>query len=147
MAKNIRDSLTAPTVVEVARGIASRVAPRDGVAQAHAIRQWIDERFRFTRDPLGVELLETPAFHLNRIRDYGFVQGDCDDAATISAALGMAIGIPATLHAVAFFRKDAPFAHVYTVLHPDNGPAVEMDITHQAGKKRPPISRHITRRV
>lgn len=147
MAQNIRDSLRDPAVVEVARGIIARVAPRDCEGQARAIRAWTDKRFRFVRDPLGVELLETPSFHLARIKKYGFVQGDCDDAATITAALGMAVGIPATLHAVAFFKPDAPFAHVYTVLHPTPGQPVEQDITHEAGKKRPPISRHISRRV
>jgi transglutaminase-like putative cysteine protease len=149
MAHNIRESLRSPSVVETARGIIAGVAPRDCVAQARAIRAWVDKRFRFVRDPLGVELLEAPSFHLSRIRDFGFVQGDCDDAATITAALGMAVGIPATLHAVAFFKPDAPFAHVFTVLHPTPGPkeGVEMDITHQAGKKRPPISREILRRV
>lgn len=151
MAHNIRASLKDPAVVETARGIVARVEPRDCVAQARAIRAWTDKRFRFVRDPLGVELLETPAFHLARIRELGFVQGDCDDAATITAALGMAIGIPAMLHAVAFFDPGAPFAHVYTVLYPTNGTGatveVEQDITHLAGKQRPPVSRRITRRV
>jgi transglutaminase-like putative cysteine protease len=147
MAANIRASLKDPAVVEVARGIIAGVAPRDCVGQARAIRAWVDRRFRFVRDPLGVELLETPAFHLSRIKQYGFVQGDCDDAATLTAALGMAVGLPATLHAVAFFERDAPFAHVFTLLHPPGAAPVEQDITHQAGKKRPPISRELTRRV
>lgn len=147
MAANIRSALRDPAVVEVARGIIAKVTPRDCEGQARAIRAWVDARFRFVRDPLGVELLESPAFHLSRIKAYGFVQGDCDDAATITAALGMAVGIPAVLHAVAFFTPDAPFAHVFTVLHPSPGAPVEMDITHQAGKQRPPVSRRITRKV
>lgn len=147
MAKNIRDGMSVPLVVETARQIISSVKPRDCVAQAKAIRAWVDKRFRFVRDPLGVELLETPGFHLSRIQRDGYVQGDCDDAATLCAALGMAVGLPATLHAIAFFTKDAPFAHVFTVLHPPGAAPVEMDITHEAGKKRPPVSRELTRRV
>lgn len=147
MADNIRSSLTDPRVVETARGIIATVTPRDCVGQARAIRAWVDRRFRFVRDPLGVELLETPALLLSRIDRDGSVQGDCDDAATLTAALGMAVGIAASLHAVAFFTKVAPYAHVYTVLHPEPGGPVEMDITHVAGKKRPPISRHLTRKV
>lgn len=147
MASNIRASLKDPAVVEVARGIIANVPPRDCIAQARAVRAWTDKRFRFVRDPLGVELLETPAFLLSRIKQYGFVQGDCDDAATLTAALGMAVGLPASLHAVAFFDKAAPFAHVFTLLHPPGAAPVEQDITHQAGKKRPPISRELTRRV
>lgn len=147
MADNIRASLSDPRIVETARAIIRSVPPRDCVAQARAIRAWVAARFRFVRDPLGVELLETPAFLLSRIERDGVVQGDCDDAATLTAALGMAVGIRATLHAVAFFTKSAPFAHVFTVLHPEPGAPVEMDITHVAGKKRPPISRHLTRKV
>lgn len=147
MASNIRASLTDHRVVERARAIIAGVAPRDCVGQAVAIRAWVDRRFRFVRDPLGVELLETPAFLLARIERDGSVQGDCDDAATVAAALGMAVGIRATLHAVAFFSSAAPFAHVYAVLHPEPGAPVEMDITHQAGKRRPPVSRRLTRKV
>jgi transglutaminase-like putative cysteine protease len=149
MAENIRNGIKTPDVVEVARGIVAHVPPRDCVGQALAIRKWVADRFRFVRDPLGVELIETPAFHLSRIKDWGFVQGDCDDAATITAALGEAVGIPASLVAVAFFKKNAPFAHVYTVLYPSPGPkgGIEMDITHPAGMKRPPVSRTLTRRV
>jgi transglutaminase-like putative cysteine protease len=143
MARNVRASLLDPAVVEPARAIVHGVAPRDCVAQAREIRRWVDKRFRFVRDPLGVELLETPAFHLARIRDYGFVQGDCDDAATITAALGMAIGIPASLHAVAF-APGAGFSHVFTMLHPPGAAPVEMDVTHVAGTPKPPIFRSIS---
>jgi transglutaminase-like putative cysteine protease len=147
MSRNVRKSLVDPAVVETARAVIAKVTPRDCVGQARAIRAWVDARFRFVRDPLGVELLESPAFHLSRIQRDGFVQGDCDDAATLTAALGLSVGIPARFVAVAFFTPDAPFAHVFTELLPPGAAPVEMDLTHPAGAPRPPISRRLVRRV
>lgn len=147
MVVNIRDSLRDPAVIETARGIIRQVTPRDCVAQAAAIRAWVDRHFLYVPDPLGVELLETPATHLAHIKKDGKVQGDCDDAATLAAALGEAVGLRATLHALAYVSKSAPYQHVVAFLHPPHAPAMDMDITHPKGAPHAPVSRELVIKV
>lgn len=143
MAANVRSSRAQPLVWETAKRIVAGVPERDEIGQAMAIRRWVDTHLVFVKDPLGVELLETPSYLLGKIRDHGFVQGDCDDAASLTAALGTAIGLPAKFVAVGF-GPDQPFSHVFTVLYPINverkaRAVVEMDVTR-------PVDRPFMRR-
>lgn len=148
MRKNIRESLKAPIVWETAKAIVAGVGPRDEVNQAAAIRKWVAAKFRFVKDPIGVELLETPTYLLGKVKAQGYVQGDCDDAATISCALLMSIGIPCRLAAVAFGDKSAGYSHVFAVADPrdrfGNKSVVEFDVTRPAGLQRAAFSRHLT---
>ncbi len=95
------------------------------------LREWIDGRFVFLADPHGVELLRTPDFLLNTIREQGFARGDCDDAATLAAALGLAAGLPARFVLISF-GTHLPFSHVYAALYSECMGWVEMDITKPA---------------
>lgn len=141
----VNRSLTVPLVVETANGIAALVPPRDYVGIAKAIRSWMTQRFRFVRDPLGVELLRDPVYQLNQLSTLGYISGDCDDAAVLGAALAKSVGIGARFVAVSF-QPGAPLVHVYTVLtgRMDGGigslgPGIDLDVTRPAQARARPV--------
>lgn len=80
-----------------------------------AIRAFLSDRMRFRPDPPGAEVVYHPLDLLDDIRRDGVAYGDCDDAAALGAALGVAAG-----HLVRFrvvgFSKEGPFAHVWAEL-------------------------------
>ncbi len=143
----VRDAARTRDIIETARSIVRYVGPRDYFAQAQRLREWLAAHLRFTRDPKGVELLQTPAHMLTEIRKQSYVIGDCDDAATLSAALATAIGFPCYIEAVAFFSKSAPYQHVYTLVQVDRSTLVDMDTTRPARNLPPEVSRRLTVRV
>lgn len=77
-----------------------------------AIRRWLVQRWRFVRDPPGVELLKSPRVLLREWAAGGYMSGDCDDAAIMGAAVALAAGFPVRF-VVLGFRERGPFAHVY----------------------------------
>lgn len=144
MRKIVNDSLASPTVRETAVGLVRDTAQRDRLAQARAIRRFLQDRMRFLSDPLGVELLHTPEYLLKEIGRRGIIQADCDDAAILGAALAKNIGIPAYFRALAFWdAKRTPYQHVYTLLQTPQG-VLDLDTTRPAPMPRPPIGRALT---
>lgn len=111
--KNLRQSAR---LVSAANSIIASVPPRDTLAQVRAIYDFTNRYFRYVNDPVGVELLRDPDTQIGEIQRNGFIQGDCDEAATLTAALGEANGIPARFRALAFYAKNAPYTHVVTDL-------------------------------
>lgn len=77
---------------------------RDWIGQIHALHAFVRDSIRYLRDPVGVERVATPEDTL----DIG--QGDCDDKATLLAALLESIGHPSRFVALAF--DGGPFSHV-----------------------------------
>jgi transglutaminase-like putative cysteine protease len=75
------------------------------------------------------------------------VQGDCDDAATLTAALCNGVGIECALQAVAFDRADAPFTHVFTWAFPRGGQPRNMDVSHPDDAPPRAFTRRLTVRV
>lgn len=94
-----------------------------------AVRRFLAEHVVFRHDPTGVELLKAPAYQLAAIRARGTVTGDCDDIATLGAALGLAAGFPARF-VVLRFDPGGPFEHVYTELRGPSG-WVELDTSRE----------------
>lgn len=134
----VRQSLASPDVIQTAARIITMLPPRDQERQAIAIRDMLDRVFRFVADPKGVELLRTPTFQLREIKAHGTTVGDCDDAAILGAALGMAVGIGAIFRVISF-REGANFAHVYTILTPRHGRAIDLDVTKPAQGAAAPV--------
>lgn len=142
MRKLVRLAIDDPSFVYAARQIVARAAQRDEPAQAQMLRQWMQQHFQFVKDPDGREDQRDPRYMLNKIQAFGKYLGDCDDAATLSAALAKAIGIPARFIAAAF-ADPGPFQHVYTVVYPMDPRArqrrpLEMDVTRPANIPRLP---------
>lgn len=99
--------------------------------RAFFIREWLRTRVFFRHDPHGAELLRTPDFLLTEVFRNGSAEGDCDDVATLAAALGLAAGLPARFVLLSF-GASLPFSHVYTELWTNCQGWVEMDTTKPA---------------
>lgn len=147
MAKNIKHDAASPEVWETSRSIVAQVPERDQPLQAKTIRRWCKARFRYVADPVNIDLLASPRYLLNQIKKHGYVQGDCDDAAALTASLLQGVGIVATLEAVAFIRPDAPFTHVFTIAHPRGGEPWNMDVSHPDDSPPRAFTRRLTQRV
>ena len=99
--------------------------PHDHEAEAFALFAFVRDRVRFTRDILNVETLQGPRYTLH------VMAGDCDDRATLLAAMMRAIGLPADLS----FRVSASnpnsraFSHVYVVAR-IGGKVIPLDPTY-----------------
>jgi hypothetical protein len=151
MRAHVHTELAVPIVWETARQIIEQVTPRDEVAQAQAIRQWCAGKWRFVNDPMWHQLLTTPLYCLEHIRDKGFVQGNCADAAMMAAALCLAIHLSCKFAAVSFGKQrppyHAPYSHVMTICYPmtriGSTAVVEMDFTRPTDLARAAFTRRL----
>lgn len=140
MANNVRDCLAhSVATVQTANDIVANVAPRDTNGQIRTIAHWLDAHFRYLSDPIGVELLRDPNGAIAEIKQRGYTQGDCDEAAMLAAALGMANGIPARFRALAFYTPNAPYSHVVCDLLSGRR-WIPIDITKPANMDVPPTA-------
>lgn len=134
----ISEAIRSPIVVETAHRIAMQFPVRAYVRVAIGIRDWMKENFFFVRDPVGVELIRTPEYLLNRMQITGKITGDCDDATVLGCALGKAIGIPCKIVTIGFNRagtSQSPLSHVFGMLVAPSVPraiAIELDVTKPA---------------
>lgn len=97
------------------RALAERLAlgKRTRSAVASHMSEWIRQKVTFRFDPRDIELLRTPAAlarDLLRSRD---VAGDCDDMATLLAALLFSLGIPVAFVTIATSPHRPEFRHVF----------------------------------
>ena len=65
----------------------------------------------FRRDPVGHELVRSPASMIDEMRVKGVAVGDCDDRSTLGAALFAALGYRVAF-VLASDRETGPWAHV-----------------------------------
>ncbi|MGI8481227.1 MAG: transglutaminase domain-containing protein [Chthoniobacterales bacterium] len=123
-------------------------ASRNWSQVARAVRQYVGAHIRFTPDPVGDENLTPPLEHMRMFQNGATILlGDCDDAATLSAAMAEAVGIPAEFVLRAFYKPDNPYQHVLTVLHPKGGGAMVSDTTRDAQRLPPVATREFRMRV
>ncbi len=124
----------APNVRLMATDIVRGIGGKDGVEQAHAIRDFLEQHTEFLRDPDGIEMLHGPVWQVQQILNRGLVQVDCDDVAMLGAALGKAVGLRARFLAVSFVSVNAPYRHVWAEIGPPSTPQVwiDMDVTRPA---------------
>jgi transglutaminase-like putative cysteine protease len=106
MRRLVREAVRASDqrIRELALQIVGALPERKWLQEIMACHAWVRDRIRYVRDPVGLELVQTPAKTL----EYG--QGDCDDKCTLLAALLTAIGHPAKFVALGF--GGGPFSHV-----------------------------------
>lgn len=128
MRRVVREALASPLPYQAVADIVGEPDLPRGRA-ARRIRDWLEMATRFVPDPLGVELIRTPALMLAMIECEGVAPGDCDDVAVLGATLGMAAGIPSRFVLLAF-DDFGLYEHVYTeLLTPE---PVELDTTRPA---------------
>ena len=99
------------------------VAGRRGEAAVSALRSYV-ARVRYVDDPHPHELIRSPALMVERI-EAGGGEGDCDDVATLAAALALSLGWSAR-----FVLLETPPGlddHVWTDVAPPGGEWWELD--------------------
>lgn len=130
-----RHAATDPIVRKTAVGLVTGVPGSQ--LQARILADWIGAHVSFVRDPATAEALHTVPFMLRTIAERGILGVDCDDVATLAAALGLSVGLSARFVVLAF--NSPHFSHVFTALGPGNFP---VDPTRPAqGFDLLPISR------
>lgn len=98
--------------------ICAEIQPGDYASEVLACYYWVCQNIRYMRDIYNTELLKWP------IRVVESKSGDCDDIATLLAAMMMACGNRCSFVLAAFNPPPAPPmpSHVFTVVHtPGNG--------------------------
>lgn len=91
-------------VRQKAESLVRDLPPRKYFAEVRALHEFVRDQIRYLRDPVGVERVATPEATLE------IGQGDCDDKATLLAALLDSIGHPAQFVAVGLNGEG--FSHV-----------------------------------
>jgi transglutaminase-like putative cysteine protease len=118
----------------------------DPVAQLGALHRFVRDQIMFVGDIAGVETLQSPRYTLS-VR-----AGDCDDRATLLAALARSIGIPVDLKFKAIAANPAApatFSHVYVVARL-KGQDIALDPTYHGtppGYEYPKASRSTEMKV
>lgn len=128
MAQEARAGARDPLLADLSARIVQH--SRTPSESARAIRAWIAGHTRFLPDPPDLELIRSPRLLALEIARSGLGEGDCDDVATLAAALGLAAGLP-TGFALYGFAPGREYEHVFTVFHTEDG-AVEIDTTRPA---------------
>lgn len=106
---------------QVVEQVCRHLRPKDYLSELVALHHFVCRRVRYQRDPLTVELVKTPEATLRT------GVGDCDDMATLLAALSLLSGAKARFVTVGF-RPRGPFTHVYCeALDPRTGRWVALD--------------------
>jgi hypothetical protein len=124
------ENATDPIVRRVAIRLTSGGEARDIPRQIAAIRAFLTRGVNFIDDPITAELVQDPAWLLTDAESNGVTYGDCDDVATLGAALGMAVGIPARFVLVSFAPGEN-YGHTWTELY-DGAEWQELDTTRPA---------------
>ena len=126
----VAQALADPLLVDSARAIVRTAPTGDAPAEAAQIRRFLSEAVRFVRDPVGVETLTSPGRMLREIATSGTASGDCDEIATLGAAVGIAVGFPARFTLFSF-TPDGDWRHVFAEIHDGRG-WVELDTSREA---------------
>jgi transglutaminase-like putative cysteine protease len=144
MAKLANRAQVDPLTVETAHTIVVPCTPRNLDCYAGAIRRWLGAHFRFVPDATDVETTREPHYLLEQLESWGqgLMTGDCDDVATLGAALGKAVGMNARFMVLGFRSLENAWGHVYAELESDRG-WVDLDVTKPRGPVEPP-SRNMT---
>lgn len=80
--------------------------------RSQALRAFLLHAVRFVYDPEGHEMVITPGRMAREILATGSSSGDCDDVATLGAALAHAMGMGTRFVTVAT-RPGGPWVHVW----------------------------------
>lgn len=91
-------------VREKALQLVSTLPERAWLSEIRALHEFVRDRIRYVRDPVGLESVATPEMTLQ------YAQGDCDDKSTLLASLLESLGHPARFVAVGI--GGGPFSHV-----------------------------------
>lgn len=115
MKQIIEASAFNPYVRKSAEQIIVGIDPGDKVGEVEAIYEWMKHHIRYTRDPMGMEYLQTPPHLLEIIGRNGMAFGDCDDMTMFVASLLKSIGFNVGVK-VASYKPDGAYSHIYALV-------------------------------
>ena len=106
-------------VERVKAGASLTDAPDSASAFLIALYVALTENYRRKHDRPGVEEIRTPARQAREIMQRGYAEGDCDDRATLAAAILKTVDLPTGLVLVSE-SESMPFHHVFYCSWPVN---------------------------
>lgn len=101
----VRESKRSNLIRATVLSIIGALRQKDYVGEMRRIHAFVRDNIRYVRDIRGIETLQTPEKTLE------YRHGDCDDKATLVAAMLESIGHPTRFVAMGF--NGSPFCHVY----------------------------------
>lgn len=101
--KRLAVRLTASRLIQSA-GVQSK----DHLGEARAIYGWIARNIRYQKDPIGIEMVQSPEVTL-RLR-----YGDCDDHVALVVAMALSVGIPARFRVIGYSQDN--LVHIFPEL-------------------------------
>jgi len=90
---------THPVIFRLSRELTAHLPQKDFTNEIKALYNYVRDSIRYVRDINGVETIQTP------VKTLEFGTGDCDDKATLLAALLESIGAETRFNAMGF-RKN-----------------------------------------
>ena len=111
MRKIINESAKNYSVIKFARQIVQNVPAKNQKAEISTIYDFIRNKTRYIRDPLGTEHIQTPLVAIDKIIHGEIFQGDCDDMTVLVLSLLKSIGYPVKLISAGYNGKN--LSHVY----------------------------------
>jgi hypothetical protein len=122
--------------------IIRNVQPKDYLSEILAVRNFVHEKCKYSNDALGVEQVQDPERQCDQIIKYGKVVDDCDDAATLMAALMRQLGRETEIVIVGF-GAEGHYTHVFIrVKEPKSGKWIVCDVV--AGTDEESMLRRVT---
>ncbi len=118
----IHRSSANPYVRHWAQRVLGQVTVNDKWGEAAAVHNFVRDNIRYTRDPRGIEFIQTPPVLLEGIKQYmdgsstSRPIGDCDDMTTLSLSLMKSIGFDTAIKVVSF-KPNGKFSHVYGMVN------------------------------
>ncbi len=104
MRQLVREGKRNPSIRAKALELVAHLPQKHWMGQIRALHAFVRDHIRYVKDINGIETVHTPETLLS------VGQGDCDDKATLLAALLESIGHPTRFWAVGF--KPGVFSHV-----------------------------------
>lgn len=115
MAKLSREQSVSPLIRQFTQKLVQERQQKDRIGEIRTIGEFVRDCIRYVRDPIGTELVQAPEATMK------LQSGDCDDKATLAAAMLQSVGHPVRFVAIGF--APGQFSHVFleTKIHRKNG--------------------------
>jgi len=113
LAKQTAKYISDPQVILRARAIVQRCPNRDDMCELRALYNTVKSELRYVADPVYTDVYASPGRLLKNCAE-GACSGDCDEAASLIAALAGAIGFRVGLRAYGPPASES-YSHVYAV--------------------------------
>lgn len=113
--KIVHESARTPYVRKWAERILNmyNIAAHDKWGEAKAIQMFVRDYVRYTRDPMGLEYLQSP-LHLLKLLDIGETpHADCDDKSMLVLSLMKSIGFEVAVKVTGYSNSNGKFKHIY----------------------------------